>query len=248
MIKIAILSVLALIFSFIFALGGVGAAIVLVPTMYAMGLPLGVAKPIGLFYNTVRLAGASYLNIREGRLDAKLGLPLIIFSLLFAPVGAYSSNFIPKKVVLIIFIAFLVFSSGVMWFFKSSKYEGNYREDRPFLSLSILGIVVGFISGLLGIGGGGLISPVMVLMGFNPKKVAAITTFVVPFSSFTGFLTYLAMGRIDFVIMSFVTIFGLLGASLGTHLMQKKFKPSTVKKILGGILLLLALKMVSKLI
>ena len=245
---IVLLTILAFIFSFLFALGGVGAAIVLVPTMYAMGIPLSQAKPTGLFYNTVSLAGATYLNIKEKRLDFKLGIPLIIFSLIFAPVGAYSSKFIPHKIVLIIFILFLLFSTTVMLFFKSSKYSENYREDRPFLSLSILGIIVGFISGLLGVGGGGLISPCMILMGFNPKKVAAITAFVVPFSSFTGFLTYLAMGSVNLKLMILVTISGFFGAYLGTNLMQNKFKPATVKKILGGILIILAIKMIMKLI
>ncbi len=242
-----LLAIIAFAASFIFALGGVGAAIVLVPVMYALGIPLSEAKPTGLFYNTVSLAGASYLNIKEKRLDFKLGLPIIIFSLIFAPVGAYSSKFIPQKIVLIIFILFLLFSTTVMWFFKSQKYSENFREDRPFVSLSILGIIVGFISGLLGVGGGGLISPAMVLMGFNPKKVAAITAFVVPFSSFTGFLTYLAMGSINLKILIVVTIAGFFGAYIGTSIMQHKFKPATVKKILGGILLVLAIKMIMKL-
>ena len=245
---IVILSVSAFIFAFLFALGGVGAAIVLVPIMYTLGIPLNEAKPTGLFYNTVSLAGATYLNIKEKRLDVKTGLPIIIFSLIFAPVGAYSSKFIPHTIVLIIFILFLLFSTTVMWFFKSSKYNENFRKDRPVISLSIIGIGVGFISGLLGVGGGGLISPCMILIGFNPKKVAAITAFVVPFSSFTGFLAYLMMGSINFSILIPVTIAGFLGAYLGTNLMQNKFKPSTVKKILGGILLILAIKMILKII
>ena len=242
-----ILIIAAFIFSFLFALGGIGAAIVLVPVMYSLGVPLSQAKPIGLFFNTISLAGATYLNIKEKRLDFKLGIPLIFFSLIFAPVGAYSSKYIPHKIVLIVFVLFLLFSTTVMWFFKSSKYSENFREDRPVIALSLLGIIVGFISGLLGVGGGGLISPAMILMGFNPKKVAAITAFVVPFSSFTGFLTYFAMGSVNFKILIMVTIAGFFGAYIGTNLMQKKFKPETVKKILGGILIILAIKMILKL-
>ncbi len=245
---IIFLSFIAFVASFIFALGGVGAAIVLVPIMYSIGVPLSQAKPIGLFYNTISLAGATYLNIKEKRLDIRLGLPIIVFSLLFAPLGAYSSKYIPQKIVLVVFILFLIFSTCVMWFFKSAKYSQNYREDRPLFALSLIGIIVGFISGLLGVGGGGLISPCMILMGFNPKKVAAITAFVVPFSSFTGFLTYLVMGSINLKILIIVTISGFFGAYLGTNLMQHKFKPETVKKILGGILLILAIKMIFKVI
>jgi len=243
-----LLSLLAFLFSFLFSLGGIGAAIVLVPIMYASGIPLNQAKATGLFYNTISLAGASYLNIKEKRLDFKIGLPLIIFSLIFAPVGAYLSSFVSHKIVLIIFILFLLFSTSVMWFFKSKNYQNNYREDRPFVILSIIGIVVGIVSGLLGVGGGGLISPIMIILGFNPKKVAAITAFVVPFSSFSGFLTYFAMGSVNFKILACVTISGFFGAFLGTSVMQKKFKPDTVKKLLGVILLILAIKMLLKLL
>ncbi len=241
------LSILSFLFSFVFALGGIGAAIVLVPVLYSLGIPLSQAKPIGLLYNTVSLSGASYLNIRDKRLNFKLGMPIIVFSLVFAPVGAFCSKFIPHTIVLIIFIVFLIFSATVMWFFKSSEYSENFRQDKPVIQLSVLGVAVGVISGLLGVGGGGLISPVMILMGFNPKKVAAITAFTVPFSSFTGFLTYFAMGSINFKILIVVTLFGFLGAYTGTNLMQKRFKPESVKKILGVILVLLALKMIWKL-
>ena len=191
--------------SFIFALGGIGAAVVLVPVLYWLGIPLNQAKPTGLFINTISLAGASLLNIKEKRLDFKLGIPIIIFSFMFAPIGAYLSKFISHKIVLIIFVLFLIFSSCVMLFFKSHKYSENFRENSAFLSLSILGIVVGIVSGLLGVGGGGLISPVMILMGFNPKKVAAITAFVVPFSAFSGFLTYWAMGHVNWRILIIVS-------------------------------------------
>ncbi len=216
--------------------------------MYSFGIPLNEAKATGLFYNTISLSGASYLNIKEKRLDFKLGLPIIVFSLLFAPIGAYCSKFISHRIVIIIFIIFLIFSTSVMWFFKSGKFSDNYREDRPISILSFIGIIVGFISGLLGVGGGGLISPSLILLGFNPKKVAAITAFVVPFSSFAGFVTYFAMGAINLKILIFVTFAGFLGAYLGTSLMQNKFNPATVKKILGGILLILAFKMIFKLI
>jgi len=230
-------------FSFIFALGGIGAAVVLVPILYWLGVPLNQAKPTGLFINTISLTGASISNIKEKRLDFKLGIPIIVFSFIFAPIGAYFSNYISHKIVLFIFMGFLIFSSCVMLFFKSSKYKSNYREDRPFAGLSLLGVVVGFISGLLGVGGGGLISPVMIMMGFNPKKVAAITAFVVPFSSLSGFLAYLSMGSVDFRLLFYVSIAAFLGGYLGTNFMQNKLKPDIVKKILAIILIILAIKL-----
>ena len=99
---------------------------------------------------------------------------------------------------------------------------------------------------MLGIGGGGIISPLMLIIGFNPKKITAITAFVVPFSSFSGFLTYWAMGNINWEILLIASIAGIGGATLGTMFMQNRLNPQTVKKILAVILLIMAVKLIIK--
>jgi len=233
--------------AFLFALGGVGAAIILIPILVSVGIPITTAKPVGLFYNTISLSGASITNIRNKRLDFKMGIPIIVFSFLFAIVGAYASQFIPTRFVLFLFIAFLIFSGLMFLFFKRGQ-QTSFREDVPILSLSLIGVIAGLLSGLLGIGGGGIISPLMLMLGINPKKITTITAFVVPFSSFSGFLTYWSMGQVDWRLMLIVSIAGLGGASLGTVFMQKKLNPDSVKKILAIILLLMAGKMAWSLI
>jgi len=229
--------------AFVFALGGVGAAIILIPILVSLGIPINMAKPTGLFYNTVSLGGASYANIKNKRLDFKLGFPIVIFSVVFAILGAWLSQFIPTKIVFLLFVAFLVFSGFMFLFFKRGQQE-SFRENIPFMAMSLIGALAGLLSGLLGIGGGGIISPLMLMLGFNPKKIAAITAFVVPFSSFFGFLTYWSMGAIDWQLLFLVSVAGIGGASLGTLFMHKKLNPSTVKNILALILLLMAAKMI----
>ncbi len=233
--------------AFIFSLGGVGAAIILIPILISFGIPVNVAKPVGLFYNTVSLTGASVSNIRNKRLDFKVGIPIIIFSFLFAIIGAYISQFFSGRIILIIFIAFLLFS-GFMFLFHKKKEKDTYRTDIPYVRLSAIGAFAGLLSGLLGIGGGGIISPLMLLLGFNPKKIAAITAFVVPFSSFSGFLTYWSMGNVDWKLILIASAAGFAGATLGTMFMQKKLNPQTVKKILAVILLIMAVKLIFKII
>ncbi|UOD35118.1 sulfite exporter TauE/SafE family protein [Deferribacteraceae bacterium V6Fe1] len=242
------ISILAFILSFVFALGGVGSAVVLVPIMFSLGIPINEAKPTGLFINTISLVAASFSNIKNKRVDVKLGLPIIISSMLLAPVGAYISLFINKTFVMIIFILFLLFSSMVMFFFNAKKYEDKFREDRPLGILVFTGSIAGIISGLLGVGGGGLISPLLVLSGFNPKKVATVTALVVPFSSLTGFLAYLKMGHVNIQLLIFAGLAAYLGGYFGTHFMHLKMKPKTVKRFLGFIVFLVAIKLVINLL
>ncbi len=88
------------------------------------------------------------------------------------------------------------------------------------------GVLAGFVSGLLGVGGGGIISPLMILQGFNPKKVATVTAFSVPFSSLSAFITYAAMGSISIKILIFAGLAAWAGGYLGTKVMQKKCSPT----------------------
>jgi len=228
--------------AFLFSLGGIGAAIILIPILHSFGIPLSVAKPVGLFYNTISLTGASINNIRNKRLDFKLGIPIIVFSFLFAIVGAYVSKYIASQIVLLMFISFLVFS-GLMYLFFKNKKESNFREDIPYISLSLIGAVAGLLSGMLGIGGGGIISPLLLMLGFNPKKITTITAFVVPFSSLSGFLTYWSIGTVDWRLLVITSLAGFAGATIGTIFMQKRLNPKIVKKILAVILLIMAVKM-----
>ena len=239
--------IIAFIASFVFSLGGIGSAVILVPIMISMGIPINSAKPIGLFINTVSMAGASISNIKHKRLDFKMGIPIIVFSFIFAIIGAYISKFIPNTYILILFIGFLIFS-GLMFLFYKKKETEIYRADTPYIALSLIGGGAGLLSGLLGIGGGSIIAPLMLMLGLNPKKIATITAFVVPFSSFSAFITYWAMGSVDWKILAIASIAGVAGATLGTALMQKKLSAASVKKILAIILLVMAVKLIFKLL
>jgi hypothetical protein len=194
------------------------------------------------------MLGATYSNFKEKRLDILLGLPIILSSMILAPVGAWVSHLLPTRLLLSIFIVFLFFSGSMMLFFKGSKYADQYREDRPIVGPLFTGALAGLISGLLGVGGGGIISPLMILQGFNPKKVATVTAFAIPFSSFSAFLAYAAMGSISIKILAFAGLAAWGGGYLGTKVMQKKMRPNTVKKILGGVLLLIGVKLLIALI
>ncbi|WP_435236486.1 sulfite exporter TauE/SafE family protein [Psychromonas sp. PT13] len=242
-ITLLIIFVVAFVLSFIFALGGIGSALVLIPSLSALGLPFSEARAVGLFCNGISMVGATYSNIRNKRLDFRLGLPIIISSILLAPIGAWTGHLIAARSLLIIFILFLTFSGIMMLFFKSSKYKDQYRQDQPFIGPLLTGVVAGFLSGLLGVGGGGVIAPLMIMQGFNPKKVVTITALAVPFSSFSAFLTYALMGSVPWGMLFVVAVAAWAGGYLGTIVMHKKMHPLVVKKFLGGVILVLAVRL-----
>ena len=229
--------------SFVFALGGIGSAVALIPTVTWLGVPFAFARAIGLFVNCVGMLGATYSNIREKRLDFRLGLPIIASSILLAPVGAWVGHFIPTKILMLVFVGFLLFSGSMMLFFKGGKYATQYRDDRPVFGPLLVGVVAGFCSGLLGVGGGGIISPLMIMQGFNPKRVTTVTALSVPFSSMSAFLAYAAMGSVSWPLLICAGAAAWAGGYLGTRVLHSKLQATTVRKILGVVMFLLAAKL-----
>lgn len=235
---------LAFVFSFIFALGGVGSALVLIPVLHWLGVPLNAAKPTGLMINAISMGAASFSNIKNGLLDFRLGMPIIITSMILAPVGAWCSVLVSRNAVLWVFVGFLVFSGLMLLFYRRRGGEENYREDRPVVTPALIGAGAGFLSGLLGVGGGMMISPMLIFLGFNPKKVATITAFVVPFSSIIAFAAYALMGTVQWQVLICASVAAYFGGTLGTKVMHGHLRSATIKSFLGVVLLGMAGKMI----
>ncbi|WP_457677732.1 sulfite exporter TauE/SafE family protein [Thermovibrio sp.] len=234
-------SVASFLLSFLFSLGGLGSAVALIPVMVFLGVPFSVARPAGLFTNFITTLSATFHNLKEGLIDFKLALPLLISSFLFASVGAYASTIIPEKVVGIAFTLFLFFAGFMVYAPKRALFTFN-SSLYPFF----VGVLAGFISGLLGIGGGSLISPMLIVAGYNPKKVASITAFVVVFSSLSAFLTYFKLGRIDWSITLAAAAPAAFAGYLGALITHNYLTPFQVKKLLGVIFIILGIKFLMK--
>jgi uncharacterized membrane protein YfcA len=231
--------ILTLIFSTIFAMAGVGSAIALVPLFNSLGLPLNVAKSFGLFINSMSTITASIMNFLRGVLDIRMALPLAISLLIGTPLGAYSSKFIPPIYVKILLAIFILVAVFLM--FKKKKAKYNYTKKWIMV---VLGICVGFLSGLIGVGGGSLILPVLILLGFDAKVAAYTVSFVIPFSTLSGFITYLTFTKIDWLMLLDVSAAAIIGGYLGDKIMHYRLTPQQVKKFIAVVLILLDLKII----
>jgi len=231
--------------SYFKALSGLGAAGLLVPIYLWFGFPINSAKSFALFANTLSLSAATLDNFRSNRIDVRLGLPIIASSFLFAPVGAYVATFIEREVMMGLFAGFLVYV-GVNALLPKKRRRVRGEEDRdkrPRLSYLVgIGTVAGLFSGLLGVGGGGVIAALMMWMGCNAKKVAVITAFAVPFSSFSGFVTYAAAGHVAWPVLVIIGTAAFAGGYAGNKTMHSFLPERLVKYLIGIVSLLFALK------
>jgi len=229
---------ISLILSSIFAIGGMGSAIALIPILHFIGIEFNVAKVIGLFVNTATTITSTIINIKRKTLDVKIAIPLAISLSIFAPIGALFSKEVPIEIIKLLFAIFLFFSATMIFIKKEQKLKVNNKWI-----MVILGVVVGFISGLLGIGGGALLMPTLIFLGFDAKKMAIILSFVIPFSTFFAFLTYLSFVKVDWTILIAALFGAIIGGYIGNYIMHFKLNQHQIKKLIALFLYIIAIKM-----
>lgn len=241
-----IVSVVIFIVSFIFAMLGLGGGMVYVPVLKWAGFSMKeVAIPLGLLLNGLNTLLALIPFARKKLVDWKGGLAMAIAALIFSPIGAYTSQFVPEKPLMMLFaVAVVIAAIRTLWASKQAEPEEVMPLKKRSLIGSGVGAFAGFAGGLLGIGGGFIIAPVLMWMGYKTKVAAATTAFVVTFSSFSGYLGHMAEGHFNWTLTVIVVIAVIIGSQLGGSFMSGKAKPKWVKQLYGIVLLLIAVKLV----
>lgn len=237
---IALLVALIFVLAFIFSMLGLGGALVYNPLMVWFGYDFkSVVVPTGLLLNGLTAASAAWAYYRRKMIDFSVALPLVITSALGAPAGAYVTQFISTDILLALFAVAVLLAAGRMLMTSGAAepevVRGTARQ-RTFAG-GVLGLAIGFIAGLLGIGGGFLIVPLLLLMGYPTKIAAATTAFTVVFSSATGFLGHLAVGHFDWLLMATLSLAVVLGSQLGARAMVARVQPRRLKQMFAIVLL-----------
>ncbi len=232
-------SLITVLLSALFSMGGAGAGVALIPIFNFLGLGFTVAKAVGLFAGASTTITSSVMNIKRKVVDYRFVFPIAITMVVFAPLGAYSSGFIDEQIVKFFYMIMLFYSATMMMF---GKKKALFNAESKY-TLFIVGGIVGFLAGLLGVGGGNILIPLLALLGYEPKKVAVAVSFVVPFSALGSFFTYASYVPLDWIMLLVVAISAIVGGYIGNYTMHFKLKQSHIKKIMAGLLYLLALKL-----
>ncbi len=245
---IALCSLLVLLLSGLLSMAGLGAAFLFVPLFYYLGVPLAEATSTALLLNVVSMVFA-VINYWRGKLiNWRVGIPVLITAVILSPVGARVTPYVDKSILLGLFAAFLVFAGAMMLFFRPQKREQEI--SRPVeVGVGVgVGSVAGFLGGLLGIGGGNIILPVFNWLGLDSKIAVGTTALVVVFSSLSGFLGHASMGTLDPLFVGIMAIMAAIGSLVGSQLMKTKVSSAQLKRIIGVLLWLIALKMIFDLV
>ena len=237
-------AVVVFIFSGLLAMAGLGAAFLFVPLFYYLGVPLAEAASTALLLNVISLLFASLNYWRGNLINWRVGLPVLIMAVILSPLGARLTGSVNKGLLLAMFATFLVFAGFVMLFYRAKKREQSLGRPIEVGAGMGIGSVAGFLGGLLGVGGGNFILPVVNWLGLDAKMAAGTTALVVVFSSLSGFLGHVTMGGMDPLFIGITAVMAAAGSIVGSQWMKTRISSSQLKRIIGVLLWAIAAKMI----
>ena len=243
MFILIVAATLVFLFTTVLTIAGVGAAFIIIPTFYWLGIPLKEAMAVALLLNALSMVFASANYIHRKLVVFQTAIPIIVIAVVFSPLGAYSTKFFSEKLLLSLFIAFLFFAGSMMLFYRPKQRISSESAKKEVVSGIATGTFAGYLGGLLGVGGGNFIVPALVWLGFDPKKASATTAFIVIFSSLSGFLGHATTGHVNVTLLLFSAIGSIAGALIGSWLMTEKLQSRHVKMVIGIVLYGIAIKM-----
>jgi len=240
-----ILSVLFFITAILYSSVGFGGGSTYLALMLIWDIPYYIFPIIALFCNIIVVSGNSINYVRSGNLDVKLLLPYLIGSIPFAFFGAsieISKNLFEILLFLILAVA------GILLFIESSFLKNKVFKLKKVSNIFsiIIGSIIGFFSGVVGIGGGIFLSPILFLMKAGyPKQIAAAASLFIFVNSLFGVAGQLTKDIVFDEFLNFWPLFltVLIGGQIGNFLNIKFLSNKTLALITSLLVIFVATRM-----
>lgn len=225
--------------AFLYATVGHGGASGYLALMALFNFNAVVIKPTALILNLLVSCIAFVSFYKAKHFKSTMLWPLIITSIPFAYLGSIvpvSESFYKKLLALVLLIAV----ARILFLNKSS----TTRPAPKWYWLSISGAIIGLVSGMIGMGGGILLSPLLLLMGWSTQQqTAALSAIFIFLNSAAGMVGQVQKGfNLDQTIY-IIILFVLFGGWIGAYIGAKKLKANQLKFILASVLIVAATKL-----
>ena len=223
---------------------GMSAAAVISPILITfLGIDPYMAVGIALSSDVLASAVSAYTYGKNKNLDLKNGLIMMITVLIFTVVGSYISSLVPSAT-MGNFSVFMTFLLGIKFIVRpvmttKEAMQGVSAKKRAKQSV-ICGIIIGFICGFIGAGGGMMMLLILTsVLGYELKTAVGTSVFIMTFTAFTGAVSHFAIGGLpDPAVWILCIIFTLIWARIAAVLANKA-TPKTLNRATGVILVVL---------
>ena len=240
-----ILSILFFITAILYSSVGFGGGSTYLALMIIWDIPYYIFPIIALFCNIIVVFGNSINYVRSGNLNVKLLLPYLLGSIPFAFFGAsieISKNLFEILLFLILAVA------GVLLFIESyflKNKEFKLKKISIVFSI-IIGSIIGFFSGMVGIGGGIFLSPILFLIKAGyPKQITAAASLFIFLNSLFGIAGQLTKNIVFDEFLNFWPLFlaVLVGGQIGNLLNIKFLSNKTLALVTSLLVIFVAARM-----
>lgn len=240
-----VLAILFLLTATLYSSVGFGGGSTYLALLLVWGVPFFIFPIIALLCNIIVVSGNCFNYIRAGNINLKLLTPYLIGSMPMAYIGGS----LPIEKQFFEILLFLVLSiSGVLLLFNFKSYddrEESYRKISFILSITIGGIL-GFVSGIVGIGGGIFLSPILFLMrAGRPKHIVTTASLFILINSILGVFGQLTKNTVLIEIQNYwYLLFAvLIGGQVGNFLNLKIFPTKILTLVTAFLILFVSFRM-----
>lgn len=234
--------IIIVIVAFLYASVGHGGASGYLALMVLFGVNAIEMKPSALVLNIFVSAISFYHFYKNGFFKFKLLMPFIVTSIPLSFLGA--KIHIDAHIYKII-LAICLFIAIIRLVGFTGKTDEKGTKPINMVAALIIGGVIGFISGMIGIGGGILLSPVLLLLNWATiKESAAVSAAFIFLNSISGiFGAFSSLNQISSQIYLWA-LAGIIGGTLGAYYGSKHFNSKVLKYILSIVLIFACIKLV----
>ncbi len=230
------LSLLFCAVAFAYSSVGLGGGSSYTAIMAILGVSTVAIPMISLTLNLLVTSVGSVNYIRSGHARLKLLMPFLFSSIPMSYLGG--SLQLPKELFYWILFATLIFVALRLYVWERATIQLRLsKAEKTALSFAA-GSVLGLIAGIVGIGGGIYLVPLIIVLGLGTEKEAAACGVIFIFvNSISGLIARLQYNSIDLdqIILPIIAV--LIGSTWGSFLGAVKYRPQTMQKVLGAVIL-----------
>lgn len=218
-------------------LGGGGSILTVPILVYVLKMDPKVSIALSLAIVGVTSLFGVFKHYKNGNVKFQIALIFAPIAMLGTFMGAKLSQLISGQIQLVLFAIIMLLAS--LFMLKGRKETEEKVVKINYVLISIVAVCVGVLTGIVGVGGGFLIVPALVLLtGTSMKDAVGTSLFIISLNSFSGFYGYLGLIEVPWLFLLKFSSFSVLGIFIGVSLVQF-VSQSALKKIFAVFLIIM---------
>lgn len=194
-------------------------------------------QPLSLFLNGITAFFSLLGFARSGLVDWRPAILLAIVTTLAAPLGAWLAQLVDARWLWAFYFAAVAF---LAWRMFQPEAPGAAARAEPDLKRALfLAVPISVAAGMLGVGPGFLLLPTLILVGFDPKRAAAVNALAVTPPSFSALVPHLGRMTVDLRLAAILVVVGAAGSFLGARITSLYVPAARLKQAFGVLIVVM---------